>query len=73
MASRVCRVTVTAYNFDCMPGHFQITSRGGTGSTVRTAAARAMESIFLSPDLKRKRIKTFKAAVVIEPTEIVVK
>jgi hypothetical protein len=55
-------VTVTAHSFDCLPAYMGMTGRG-SASTLRVAAARALDNIFRSDNLKYKRIGSFKAVI----------
>lgn len=57
-------VTVIGHSFDCLPAHVQITGRG-TASTVRVAAARAVEDLITSRELHRKHVTSFKLSLVI--------
>ena len=56
--------TVIAHSFDALPAHIAVTGRG-SASTVRVAAARALEAVICSPELKRKHIRSFKMSIVI--------
>lgn len=58
-------VTAVGYEFDCIPGFAQITGRG-QGSTLRVAAARAVENVLTSQQLKGKRLGRCKIAIVVE-------
>lgn len=62
-------VSVVGHSFDCLPAHIQISGRG-TASTVRVAAARAVELIFCSSELKYKHVTSFKISVVINHEKV---
>jgi hypothetical protein len=62
-------VTVIAHSFDCLPAHVQVSGRG-SASTLRVAAARAMNNVFRSATLKRKHIGSFRVSVVISNGEV---
>jgi hypothetical protein len=60
----VKEITLLAHGFDCLPGHVTLTGRG-RGSSLRVAAMRAMENLFKSPELKRKRLTDCKLSLVV--------
>ncbi|MGA9670937.1 MAG: hypothetical protein WBQ94_17135 [Terracidiphilus sp.] len=61
--------TVIAHSFDSLPADIAVTGRG-SASTVRVAAARALEAVISSPELKRKHIRSFKMSIVINHDEV---
>jgi hypothetical protein len=57
-------VSIMAHAFDCLAAHVTITGRG-TGGNIRTATARAVQSVLKDPRLSRKQIGDFKMTVVV--------
>jgi hypothetical protein len=52
-------VTVVGHQFNCLPAHVQITGKG-TGSSIRVAAMRAIESMICDRQLRHLSIGSFK-------------
>ena len=56
-------VEIVGHSFDCLPGHVSVCARG-QGSSLRVALCDAVRAIFDDPRLLRKRVHSFKLAVV---------
>jgi len=52
------------YVFDCLPAHIRLYGRG-IGASLRVACQRAIADLLACRQLRRKRTRSFKCAVVI--------
>lgn len=58
-------VTVIAYELDALPAHVRMQARGSAG-TLCAAVRAAVSEIFRNPQLKRKRLRSFRLLMSVE-------